>query len=99
MQAHRDGVEVVVKQVGVGVRGDLRALMSEHALQRKRITPADTDNDARECRRSCAVIACTSAFVKPPEITAAAAGEEKVTRGLAGALNWQFIENELRHRH
>jgi hypothetical protein len=37
VQAHRDGVEVVVEQVGVGVQRDLRGLMSEHPLQRKHI--------------------------------------------------------------
>jgi len=48
MQADRDGVEVVVEQVGVGVQCDLRGLVPEHPLQRKYVHPGrDGERRAR----------------------------------------------------
>ena len=39
MRADRDGVEIVIEQVGVGVQRDLRGQVPEHPLQRKYIHP------------------------------------------------------------
>jgi hypothetical protein len=49
MQADRDGVEIVIEQVGVGVQRDLRGLVPEHPLQRKYIHPRQTLRATRTC--------------------------------------------------
>lgn len=56
MQADGDGVEIVVEQVGVGIKRDLGGLVPEHPLQRKHIHPGRHGQRRAHVARSCGVI-------------------------------------------
>lgn len=56
MQADGDGVEIVVEQVGVGIKRDLGGLVPEHPLQCKDIHPGRHGQRRAHVARSCGVI-------------------------------------------
>ena len=51
-----NGVEIVVKQVGIGVQRHRRLGVSQHPLQRFHVGTRRHRQDAAVCRRSCGVI-------------------------------------------